>query len=299
MPNQTLPHTDKLIKAVFCCIGAHFLFFIMGLTAKYLSATHHVAEIAFYRNFFVFVPIFLFIVLTKKMHLLRTKRPRLVLIRGAIGSISVITVFAALNHLPMAYATVLFFASSLLTPVLAFIFLKEHVGLHRWSAVIIGMVGLLIISQPSGEVSMLGLFFALAAACLHASMFIVLRALKTERPITVTLYFFLLGFIIPGVFFMPWVAQPLTLDDIWILVIIALSGGMAQYFLACAYKFAPASYITPFMYTSLLWNVLADILYWKYDIDLSSVLIGAGLILCAQLFLIFIEYMNKRPKQVS
>ena len=48
-----IPHTDKLVKAVIFCVGAHFLFFIMGLSAKYLSNTHHVAEIAFYRNFFV------------------------------------------------------------------------------------------------------------------------------------------------------------------------------------------------------------------------------------------------------
>lgn len=298
MPNQTQPHTDKLIKAVFFCIGAHFLFFIMGLSAKYLSDTHHVAEIAFYRNLFVFLPIFLFIILMKKKHLLRTNKPRLVALRGFIGSISVIAVFAALNHLPMAYATVLFFASSLLTPILAHFFLKEHIGIHRWSAVVLGMIGILIIAQPSGEFSLLGLLFALAAACMHASMFIVLRALKTENPITVTLYFFLLGFIIPGIFFMPWVAGPLTLEDIWILVIIAISGGTAQFSLAYAYKYAPASYITPFMYTSLLWNVLADLLYWEYDINLLSVFIGAALILSAQLYLIYREYINKRLNQI-
>ena len=72
---------------------------------------------------------------------------------------------------------------------------------------------------------------------------------------------------------------------------------MGNLYHANAYKYAPTSYITPFMYTSLLWNVLADIFYWKYDIDMLSVLLGAGLILCAQLYLIYREYANKKNEK--
>jgi drug/metabolite transporter (DMT)-like permease len=296
MPEQTQPHTDKLIKAVFFCASAHFLFFIMGLSAKYLSSVHHVAEISFYRNLITFVLMISFFFLTKRMHLLRTKRPKLIAIRSCAGSISGIVLFASLHYLPMAYATVLFYTSSLITPVLAFLFLKENVSLHRWGAVLFGMIGVIIIAQPSGEFSMIGLFFALTTACLHSAAFIMLRSLKTEAPLTITFYFVVSGIIIPGLIFMPWVAKPITPDELGIFLAIGISGGLGQFAIANAYKYAPASFITPIGYTSLLWNVLADIFYWKYDIDMLSVIIGATLILCAQIYMIAREHQKRKEK---
>jgi len=297
VPNQPQVHTDKLIKAVFYCISAHFFFFLMGLGAKYLSASHHVAEIAFYRNLIIFVPMIAFILITKKWHLLHCHRPLLVILRACIGCITMLAVFAALSHLPMAYATVIFFTSSLITPVLAFIFLKEHVGIHRWSAVAFGMLGVTIIAQPSGLISMFGLFLALIAATLHSVVFIILRAMKTENPATVTFYFLFTGVVISGVFFMPWVAKPILPDQIWFFLLVGLSGGAGQLTVTNAYKYAPASFITPFSYTALLWNIMADILYWKYNIDLLSIFLGAGLILSAQILLIYYEHANKNKKQ--
>jgi len=295
--NKHQLHTDKLIKAVLFCVSAHFFFFLMGLGAKYLSASHHVAEIAFYRNFIIFAPMLAFILFTKKWHLLHCHKPLLVILRACIGCITMITVFASLSYLPMAYATVIFFTSSLITPVLAFFFLKEHVGMHRWSAVAVGMIGVIIIAQPSGLISMLGLFLALTAAALHSVVFIMLRAMKTENPITVTLYFLCAGVIISGLFFMPWVAQPILPNQMWLLLLVGLSGGAGQISITSAYKYAPASFITPFSYTALLWNIMADILYWKYDIDLLSIFLGAGLILNAQILLIYYEHANKNKKQ--
>ncbi len=289
---------DRIFIAIGCCVMAHFLFAIMGACAKFLSETHHVAEIAFYRNLIVVIPVFLFIVLSKKTHLFHTKKPKLVGFRAVMGGVSLIVTFAALSQLPMAYATVIFFTSSILTPVLAFVFLKEQVGIHRWTAVFIGMCGVLIIAQPSGEVSLWGLLFALMAACLHASMFTVLRGLKTESPLTITFYFILAGVMIPGMF-MPWVWQYIAYDEIWIFVLIGVTGGSAQIFLSYAYKFAPAAVVTPFAYSALLWTIMLDLYVWKYDLDFLSVFAGAALILCAQLYIIYREYRNKKKTPSS
>ena len=283
---------DRIFVAIGGCIMAHFLFAIMGACAKYLSATHHVAEIAFYRNLVVLIPVFLFIMLGKKTHLLRTNKPKLVAVRAIIGGFSLIVTFAALSKLPMAYATVTFFTSSILTPVLAFLFLKEHVGIHRWAAVFVGMCGVLIIAQPSGAVSMWGLSFALMAACFHASMFTVLRGLKTESPMTITFYFILAGVLIPGMF-MPWVYSPIAYEEIWVFLLIGVSGGTAQIFLANAYKYAPAAVVTPFSYSALLWTTMLDLYMWHYDLDLVAVFSGAALILSAQLYIVYREYVNK------
>ncbi len=282
---------DNFPVAIACCLAAHFMFAIMGTCAKFLAETHHVAEIAFYRNLIVFIPFFLFIMIPKNRHLFKTNKPKLVAIRAVIGGVSLIVTFAALSQLPMAYATVLFFASSLLTPALAFFFLKEHVGIHRWSAVFIGMCGVIVIAQPSGAVSILGLILALTAAILHSTMYTILRSLKSESPLTITFYFIIAGILISGMF-MPWVAKGIAAEEIWIFLLIGAAGGIAQLFLSNAYKYAPASLITPFSYTALLWTVLIDLYIWKYDLEFTPLLIGAGLIITAQLYIIYREYIN-------
>ncbi len=284
---------DNIAFAIICCISAHFMFAVMGTCAKYLSETHHVAEVAFYRNALLLIPFFIFMIIPKNRYLFKTNKPKLIAIRAIIGGFSLIITFAALSALPLAYATVLFFASSILTPALAFIFLKEKVGIHRWSAVFIGMCGVLVIAQPSGAVSIIGLILAITAAILHSTMYTILRSLKTESPITITFYFIISGTIISGLF-MPWVATGIKMDELWIFLLVGISGGVAQIFLSYSYKYAPASLVTPFSYTSLLWTILIDIYIWNYDLEFAPLLIGAGLIISAQLYIIYREYINNR-----
>ncbi len=284
--------SDNITKAAIYCILANFFFAIMGAGAKFLSETHHVAEIAFYRNIIVLIPFFLYIILSKNTHILKTDKPKLVALRAIIGGISLITTFGALSMLPIAYATVIFFTSAIFTPVFAFFFLKEHVGIHRWSAVIVGLIGIIVIAQPSGAFSMLGLALGLLAAIFHASMFIVLRSLKRESSLTITFYFILAGATIPGLF-MPWIWSPITPDQLWIFLMVGITGGAGQFFISSAYKFAPASVVTPFGYTSLLWTIMIDILIWKYDLDFTSIFIGTALILSAQLYIMHREYKRR------
>lgn len=288
------PHSgDNIQKAVACALAAHFLFFVMSACAKVLSETHHVAEIAFYRNALILIPFMVFLYAKGKTDLFKTKRPKLIALRAIVGSIGLIISYSAIARLPMSYVTVLFFTSTLLTPVFAFFFLKEYIGIHRWSAVFIGMLGVVIIAQPSGDLNMLGLILALLAAATHASMFVTLRQLKTESPYTVTFYFILVGAVLPG-FLMPWIAHTPTYSELWIFILVAASGGIAQLFMTYSYKYAPASFITPFSYSALLWTILADIFVWRYDIEFDAVLGGAALIIAAQLYILYRETLHKR-----
>ncbi|MGH1404794.1 MAG: DMT family transporter [Alphaproteobacteria bacterium] len=282
---------DRVIKAIIYCLFAHLMFAAMGTCAKYLANHYHVAEIAFYRNSIIFIPFFLFIIIGQKYHLLKTNRPKLVGCRAILGGASVIITFSALAELPMSYATVLFFTSTLLTPALAFFFLKEHVGIHRWGAVLVGMCGVLIIAQPSGEISLSGLFLALLAAGMHGIMYTTLRGLKTESPFTVTFYFILAGVFIPACF-MPWVAKGIADEHIFIFMLTGAAAGIGQICLASAYKYAPASFVTPFAYTALLWTILIDLHLWGYSLDFYYLLAGAGLIIGAQIYIIYREYVN-------
>jgi len=293
--HQKDDNTDNIPFAVLCALTAHFLFSMMGFGAKYLTDEYHVTLIVFIRNLIVFVPFLIFMLRSKNRHLFKTNKPRLVIFRALVGSVSLIVTFYALAILPMSYAAVLFFTSTILTPIIAAFVLKELVGIHRIMAVIIGMIGVAIVSHPSGEVSVWGVILALCAAFMHATMFVTLRSLKSESPLTVTFYFVFAGMVFPALFLPLYGAVP-SYDVLWIFVVVGISGGIAQLCLANAYKYAPASVVTPFAYSSLIWTVLIDIFFWNYDLDFWAVSIGTALIMGAQFYIIHREYVNKRRK---
>jgi len=288
-----MEHKDRIFTAIGFCIAAHFLFFIMGAFAKILTENHHVAEIVFYRNLLAFVPLFLYLYLKKKTHLFKTKKPRLVLFRAIMGVFSLMLTYQALYLLPMSYATILFFTSTILTPALAVIILKEKVGIHRWAAVLAGMCGVLIIAQPSGEINAFGVTLALTAALIHAVMFITLRSLKTESPVAVSFWFFCAGVVIPA-FAMPFIGTLPAPSEIWMFIVVGISGGLAQLCLASAYKYAAASLVTPFAYSALIWNIIADIIIWNFPLDFFAIAAGTLLLLFAQIYILYRETLNKQ-----
>jgi drug/metabolite transporter (DMT)-like permease len=297
MTTIDLKHKDKLIRAVFYCIGCHLMFAIMGACAKYLSTDHHVTEIVFYRSLIFLIPFIGYLAIKKQLGALRNiGKPKLLAFRAIVGATSIIVTYGAISYLPMSYATVLFFGSTILSPVFAHFVLKEYIRFHRWAAVFVGMCGVLIIAQPSGAVSMIGLILGLAAATLHAMMYTSLRLLKSENPLVVTFYFILAGTILP-MFFLPFIANPPQLPEMPIFILLGITGGLGQIFLTSAYKYAPVSFITPFAYTALLWSVLFDVFVWKIDLDFTSVFAGAFLILCAQLYIIHREYVRKVQRE--
>ncbi len=185
-------HREHVVLGMAAAMGAFFMFSIMVVFAKMLSARHSVIEIAFYRNLIASMP-FLFMVFAfgrREILILRTK-PTLVGIRAVLGTVSLITTFTAYSLMPLADTTALLFASSLFIPILGVIFLRESVGPYRWSAVAIGFAGVIIMSRPSGAVYALGIAVAMCAALMHAILQIILRYLgRYESPETVSFYFF-------------------------------------------------------------------------------------------------------------
>jgi len=289
---QKPAHQDKIITAALMGTAAFFLIAVMAACAKLLSETHHVIEIVFYRNLIALIPVLLYIAATRKTHILKTAKPVIMLFRVVVGTFSLILTFAALKYLPMANATVIFFAATLIAPILSYLVLKEHVGPYRWSAILIGFCGVLLIAAPSGEAKTFGIAIAFAAAFTHAIIHILLRHLKTESSLTVTFYFFLGGVLIPALF-MPFVASTPTSGE-WLLLLGAgVFGGLAQYLLTSAFRLAPIAVVAPLNYAGLIWASGFDILIWHY-IPGWPVLIGGTIIIVANLFIIYREHKLTR-----
>lgn len=297
-PNESMPqnqpHKDHLLLGVSSGIAAFFLLAVMGAFAKLLLDNHNVVEIAFYRNALAVIPMLLYIAVRKSWHLFEVKNKPVMTARVIGGLLTLIITYAALDFLPLADATVIFMSSTLFVPVLAFLILGERIGPWRWLAVFVGFSGVILVAGPTGNIPFVGGIIALLAATGHAAIHIILRFLRDENAFTVTLYFMggsaaLTALALPFVFNMPQQKEWLWFAG------VAISGGLAQYCLTTAMKFAPATVITPLNYTGLLWATGLDILIWAY-VPGWPVFIGGAIIIGANVFIAWRERKARRAQ---
>lgn len=273
---------------------AFFLLAVMNVFAKLLSETHHVIEIAFWRNFIATLP-FLFIIFAMKRKEVTkiNQRPGGIVARAIIGTVSLSVTFAAFAAMPMADVTAFLFTSSLLLPIFGVIFLSEKVGIYRWSAVLIGFVGVLIMLQPQGQFNGLGVSLALTAAFMHAVLQTILRYLgKTERPETITFYFVAIGTVVAAIP-MPWLFTMPTWNEIPLFIGVGISGVLAQFLLSMAFGNAPAAVVTVFNYSGLIWATFFGWIIWR-EWPVDEIWIGGVIVIASNIFIIWRESRKRK-----
>lgn len=265
------------------------MFTLMNVFAKLLSANHSVIEIAFYRNLIASIPFLIMVfVLGKREILVIRSKPAAVGIRAVLGSVSLMTTFAAFTLMPMAETTVLLFTASLFIPILGVIFLREHVGPYRWTAIAVGFIGVVIMASPAGNVNVLGVTIALIASLMHATLQVILRYLgRYESPETVVFYFVVIGTFVTALP-LPFVAVTPTMAEVPLLFGVGLSGAAAQWLLSVAFRNAPAAIVTVFNYSGIVWATLFGWMIWS-DWPLPTVLAGAGIVVASNVLIIWRE----------
>lgn len=280
---------DNIVKGMVAGLGAFFMLAIMNVFAKLLSETHHVIEIAFYRNLIASIPFLFMIFAMNKREIFKiNSKPKGVIARAVIGTISLVITFAAFAAMPMADTTAFLFTSSLIIPILGFFFLSEKVGIYRWSAVLVGFIGVLIMLSPSGNVNMLGVVLALSAAALHATLQTILRYLgKFEKPETITFYFVFIGTFVAAIP-LPFVAHMPTVQEIPLFLGVGITGLLAQYLLSIAFGNAPAAVVTVFNYSGIIWATLFGWWIWS-DWPAHTIWIGGTIVIASNIFMIWRE----------
>ncbi len=287
---QTKPlHRDRIAFGMATAVASFLMLSTMNVFAKLLSPAHSVLEIAFYRNAVAVMPFAVWIFVLGRRDLLKVNtRFDAIILRSVIGTLSLIVTFRAFTLLPMADAQTLFFTSSLFLPLMGRVLLKERVGARRWSAILIGFIGILIIVRPTGHVNMAGVAFAVSAAFLHASLGTLLRVLgRTERPETVAFYFLVLGTAMTGLA-MPFVAKTPQMSEIPLFLGTGVAGAIAQVLLSTAFKYTPVALITIFNYTGIIWATGYGWFIWG-DWPAPPVWIGASVIIASSLFIVWRE----------
>ena len=278
-------------------IGAATSFAFMGAAIK-LSADHgvHLAEIAFYRFAFGLPPLFVWMWLTGSLGAWRTQRPLAHLWRGTIGLSTMIIAFTAVTLLPLAEASTLSFIAPLFSVALSALFLGEQVGRYRWTAVAVGLVGVIVVMQPGGtRLDPLGLGLAVLAALGVAGVTITLRQIgKTERMPTIVLWFTCFAMLVTGLF-MPFYGQAHDAATWAILLGLGVFGGIGQLFMTSSLRFAPVPVVVPFDYSQLVWAVLLGWLLWDTH-PAATTWLGAAIIVGSGLYTLYREHRLGRDR---
>jgi drug/metabolite transporter (DMT)-like permease len=255
-----------------------------------------VLEIIFFRNAFAFIPVLIYISRTSGLSILRTDRPGAHLTRSAVGLTGMICGFTAVSLLPLTQSTAISFSAPLFMTALSALVLKEPVSPHRWAAVAVGFVGVLIMVHPDPrQFASVGVLFAIAAAVGSAGAMIAIREIsRTEPGPTIVFYFTLAGAVV-GLASLPfgWVVPDAHL--LGLLVSAGLIGGTGQLLLTEAIRRAPVAVVAPFDYTQLVWAGLIGFAVWGERPHLPT-LVGAMVVALSSTYILWREIGRTRNR---
>ena len=217
--------------------------------------------------------------------LLRVRWP-LHLLRGVLGIVMMVSFVYALRTLPLSTAYSIFFVAPLLITALSVPILGEKVGPRRWSAIAVGLVGVLVVLRPTGEgmLTWAGLAVLVAAFGYAVSAITVRVLARTDPSQAITFWLLALMALGAGALALPgWV--PLRAQDLWIVGGIGVAGAIGQYAITEAFRLAEASRVAPLEYSALVWGLLLDLTLWGVLPD-AVTWIGAAIIIASGLYLI-------------
>jgi drug/metabolite transporter (DMT)-like permease len=280
--SRRLAGMGLLVAALVC-------FTAIDTSAKWLGRTLPPLEISFFRYFVAFlVAAAVFNPITAR-HAWTTRRPGLQILRALFLLGSTVFNFVALRHLQLAETMSIVFGVPFLVAVLAAPLLGETVGARRWGAIVVGFLGVLLVTRPGGAGFDPAMAWAFAAASCYAGYVLVTRMLSGLDSAASLLLLpaaaaaIMLAPVLPMVWVMP--ADPLEWS---LLAVTGLAGATGHFLLILAYGRAPASALSPFIYAQIVWMTLSGWFVFG-DVPGTWTITGAAVVIASGLWLVHQE----------
>ena len=299
MPSsETERPPQQILKGILCKLGAVLFFIIMAALIKMSSERIPTGEAVFFRSFFG-IPIILgwLAVRSELQTGLKTENITGHFWRGLVGTMGMSTGFAALGLLPFSEVKAIQYAQPVLVVIFAAMFLGERVRVFRLTAVALGMAGVLVIMSPrltilsdtGADIRLaLGAVLAFASAVFAALAHVFVRKLTQSEKTPAIVFYFAITASSLSLLTIPfgWVMP--TLPEAAMLVGAGLVGGIGQIFLTSSYRYADASLIAPFEYSSIL-LALAIGYFVFFEVPTWMMLGGVAMIVAAGVLIIWRE----------
>ncbi len=280
---RTAPaRADRPFRGIALILASTVFLGASDVTAKYLSATLPSIEIAWIR-FLVFALIMSPAMLSSsRLYALHTRRPGLQVMRGVALLASSLFFISGLRFLPIAEASATGFVSPLFVTALSIVFLGESVGIRRWIATAMGLIGVLIILRPGTSAFHPAAFFPIVSALAWAGTLIMTRMMSgREHALTTMTYSSIVGVCVLCAL-VPFVWVTPSWHDIAFGIFIGVASTAGQWIVVLAFRYADASVLAPFSYTQLLWvSILGFIIFGElpdiWTVTGAAFIVGSGL----------------------
>ncbi len=281
------------LKGAAFALAAFALFATHDVLVKSLGQAYLPFQIIFFSVLMSFPWVIFSLIGDSEKGTLRPVHPWWSALRTVCILIAGSCAFYAFSTIPLAQVYAALFAAPLVITILSIPILGERVGIHRWSAVIVGLVGVIVALQPgSGELG-LGHAAAVAAAVFSAMASIVVRKIgRDERSPVLMIFPMLANFLVMGAL-LPFIYRPMPVEDLGMIAALSLLAFTAGMLLIAAYRAGAAAVVAPMQYSQILWAALYGSLFFSETPDRET-WIGAGIIILSGLYIVLRETFGGR-----
>ena len=288
----------RVARGIGLALLAYAAFSTADALLKLSSGAFSVFQIAFVMAFFAMLPVLATTIGRGGLRSILPRNVKLVTARGILAAACGVLAWNAFATLPMAEVYALLFAAPMLVTALSAVFLGEAVGWRRWSATVVGFIGVIVMIDPRFSGLGLGHLMAAAAAVAGASSFVILKKIgATEKSAAMlfTVLFWLMAVSLP-----PAVAQWLwpSAAELGIMAVAGLLMGVGQAGLVFATREAPAVVVAPFQYSQMIWAVVFGLVVFG-DVPTLNLFIGLAIVVAAGLFIVYRETVRAKPVTVG
>ncbi|TNE33283.1 MAG: DMT family transporter [Alphaproteobacteria bacterium] len=287
-----VPAKVENLKGILLMVVGICLLSTMDAVAKLLvEANYSVIQILFIRGLVTMPFLLLWVLMRGGIARLRTRKIKAHIIRALFGFAAPMCFFLSLKNLPLADATVIFFVSPFIMTAASVPLFGEKVGIHRWGAIVVGFMGVLIVMQPTSGALQMDAFFVLGAAVCYCAFMLSGRWLGSTESTFAIVFYATAGLTLLAGIFTPFFWQPIPLDDLGLIGVMAALSLTANTLMVRSFTIAEVGVITPFEYTGLLWAVLLGFVIFS-DLPALNVWIGVAVIGSSGLYMVYRE--NRR-----
>jgi len=289
---------DHVVSGILCRIGSGISFSTMGALLKLASVEGlNAPELVFYRSLFSLPVVLVWVLKAENLSALKPNQPLAHVWRSIIGLLSMGLVFQALILLPLAEATAINFTAPIFATVLSFLVLREDVRVHRWTAVLVGFIGVLIVARPGGSsLPIIGVSIALIGALCQAGVTTTLRQIQRSENISAIVFWFAVAGITVGGLLMPFFGHAHDAKAFALVAAGGLAGGVGQLLMTNSLR-APVSVVSPFDYLQILGATIYGWLLFS-DVPSTHTIVGAALIVVSGLYTAWREH-RRRIRQAA
>jgi len=284
---MTAQSKSNLNGALFALL-AFALFAAHDVVVKVLGSSYATFQIIFFSVLLSFPLVVLMLMRDTHRATLIPVHPWWTALRTGAAIVTGAGAFYAFSVLPLAQVYTILFAMPLVITVLSIPVLGEKVGVHRWGAIALGLVGVLVVLRPGSAELGIGHAAALTAAFCGALASIIVRKIgKDERNAVLLLYPMMANFVLMAAI-MPFVYRPMPLSDLGLIGLMSLLAFIAGLCLISAYKIGDAAVVAPMQYSQIVWAALYGLIFFDEQAD-QATWIGASIVIVSGLYIVVRE----------